>query len=194
MAAKTKHPAFKNATCAALIAASFAMSCPVEGDSISSIQRYCQTSWRQAGIPPQEWDDCTQETIAELLSRVPRGEISKAIDQSRSAERRELMRSVWCVAKRYRRASQRRTTSLDVLGDLESGQACAEERLAASETLDRGLETLSESQREILSLWGDGNSIAEISAQLDVPVARVSDQKYKAVRALRKGFLAALDS
>ena len=177
------NPAIKRATCAALIAATFAV--PVSAESIASIERYCTSSWRQAGIPANDWEDCTQDTMLELLSRVPKKQLASAIEKPQSAERRELMRSIWCVAQRWRRASQRRPVSLELLGDY---QASAEEKDfdVDRELLRDAQQRLSVTQRKILDLFVDGNSIAEIAAQLDLPPARVSDQKYKAIKLLKR--------
>ena len=41
-------------------------------------------------------------------------------------------------------------------------------------------------QQQILSLWSDGWSIREVAEQLDLTPARTSDEKYKAIKKLRK--------
>ena len=101
---KPQNQALKSATCAALIAASFAV--PVSADAVSSIERYCTSSWRQAGIPMHDWEDCTQDTMLELLSRLPQQKVIAAIEKPKSSERRELMRSVCCIAQRWRRSAE----------------------------------------------------------------------------------------
>lgn len=179
---KPHSPALKTATCAALIAAS--LTVPVNADAINSIQRYCTSSWRQAGIPMQEWEDCTQETMLELLSRLPQTGIAEAIDRPASAERRELMRSIWCVAQRWRRAAHRQPISLDQVA--ECGKAVASEEIEVTEGLDSAIQRLKSPQREILTLWIEGNSVAEIAEQLQMGPARVSDHKYKAIKSIRK--------
>ena len=176
------NPALKRATCAALIAATFAV--PVSAEAITSIERYCTTSWRQAGIPLHDWEDCTQDTMLELLSRVPQQQLSIAIEEPSSTSRRELMRSVWCVAQRWRRATLKNPVSLDAIGYDQS--ECKDEQQFDLEVVSAAMEKLSETQREILSRYCDGSSIAEIADELDLPPARVSDQKYKAIRELKK--------
>ncbi len=177
-------PALKRATCAALIAATFAV--PVSAESISSIERYCTSSWRQAGIPLHEWEDCTQDTMLELLSRVPKHRLASAIDRPESSERRELMRSIWCVAQRWRRATQRKPVSLDAVGQWHPSDDADASDDFDKEALAQALETLNATQQRILQLYCEGHSVAEISEELDLPPARVSDQKYKAVRELKK--------
>ena len=132
--ATRKNPALAKATCAALIAASFAVGSPADADALQSIERYCQSSWRLAGIPPFDWEDCTQDAVLELLSRVPRQALPSAINQAASTERRELMRSIWCVAQRWRRQVQRAPVSLDLLADhRDTGLENHTERIAKNE-------------------------------------------------------------
>lgn len=179
------NPALKRATCAALIAATFAV--PVSAEAITSIERYCTSSWRQAGIPLQDWSDCTQDTMVELLSRVPQQRVAQAIDRPDSDERRELMRSVWCVAQRWRRAAKRATVSIDAVDGWDPVATTSEaETPFDAEAVSAALDQLSETQQRILQLYCDGNSIADIAEQLEMPAARVSDQKYKAIRVLKK--------
>jgi RNA polymerase sigma factor (sigma-70 family) len=182
---KSQNQALKTATCAALIAASFAV--PVSAMAIGSIERYCSSSWRQAGIPMHDWEDCTQDTMLELLSRLPQNGVAVAIDNPKSSERRELMRSVWCVAQRWRRSSQRQPVSMDVLAE-RAGTRDDVDELFDAEALAAAMERLNSTQRRILDLWVEGNTVAEISDQLDLPTPRVSDLKYKAIRSLRAQF------
>ena len=44
---------------------------------------------------------------------------------------------------------------------------------------------LSARQRDVMRRWIDGDSVAEIAAALELPPARVSDEKYKAIRKIR---------
>ena len=183
---RPRRPTFRRATCAALLAASFAVgSVEAEAESLSSIERYCKTSWRQAGIPQDQWEDCTQEAMAELLSRVSRSNLGHAIKHATSAERRQLMRSVWCVAQRWRRASSRQPVPLEAIAEYATTSNNSEESVIQAELIQNGLQRLSETQRRVLALWTDGHSIAEISATLQIPAARVSDHKYKGIRTLR---------
>ena len=183
MPSRKQNPVFKTAaTCAALIAASLAT--PVAAQHVNALQRYCTSSWRQAGIPLHDWEDCTQETMLELLNRIPQRKLADAIEQPRSPERRELMRSVWCVAQRWRRANHRNPVSLDLLpepGSARYEKISAEDR----EEIQQAINGLSSMQQQILHQWLDGNSVAEIAENLELPPERVSDQKYKAIRKLK---------
>ena len=186
MRRKSPNPALRTATCAALIAATMAV--PVSAESIGSITRYCTTSWRQAGIPADDWEDCTQETMLELLSRLPNSGLADAIEKPDSTERRELMRSIWCVAKRWRRAVARQPVSLDALVERAASD---KEDVGDREALIAAMDSLTEQQRSVLQLFIDGHSIADISAELDMPAPRVSDLKYKAIKSLKSALKAA---
>lgn len=179
----SSNPALKTATCAALMAASLAV--PVNSQAVTSIERYCTTSWRQAGIPMHDWEDCTQDTLLELLSRLQPKQIEDAIQRPMSSERRELMRSIWCVSQRWRRGSKRQPVSLDSLPECDCRSETARDMPWDTEAVATAMDVLNANQRRILQLWSDGNTVAEIAAELDLPAARVSDLKYKAIRKLR---------
>ena len=159
-----------------------------EAGTIEKIERYCRTSWRNAGIHQQEWSDCTQQALHRLLERVRNAGLEPAINVPDSPERRELNRSIWATVQRWRRRP--RTASLnddaqdmtDERGDrnLQHKQAYARTLLASPEI------SLTNTQRRILSLWLDGRSVAEIGRHLGMPAPRVSDQKYKAIAKLRE--------
>jgi hypothetical protein len=38
--------------------------------AVQNISRYCQTCWRNARLPADRWQDCTQEVFTRLLERV----------------------------------------------------------------------------------------------------------------------------
>jgi hypothetical protein len=72
---------------------------------MSNIDRYCQTSWRNAGIDEQEWEDCSQQVMTDLLVTCPR-DLQTAIQQKDSDEHRELKRAIWRTVKRWQRRPQ----------------------------------------------------------------------------------------
>ena len=39
-------------------------------DAVTDISKYCQVCWRNARLPIDRWDDCTQQVFARLLERV----------------------------------------------------------------------------------------------------------------------------
>ena len=198
--------ALKQATCVAILAASLAAPFPSEASSviqgagyasavagscallkantIDAIRRYCQSSWRQAGLPRDEWDDCTQDVMLELLMRLSHEEIEDALLDPGSPHRRELQRSVWCVTQRCRRAHRKQHVSIDQLVEPASPKKSVHDDFDF-ERLELAVSTLSPTQRDILTRMRGGDSVAEIARSLEIPAARVSDQKYKAVRKLQ---------
>ena len=58
------------------------------------------------------------------------------------------------------------------------------------EALVAAMQCLNATQQEILELFVEGHSIAEIAEQLRLSPARVSDQKYKAIRTLKSQLFA----
>jgi RNA polymerase sigma factor (sigma-70 family) len=163
-----------------------------EAAAIESIQRYCAVSWRNAGIDAQDWDECTQETLALLLERIPRQYLDQAIRDATSLERRELQRAIWCVAQRWRRLP--RYVSLEEAGLLDMAavqpSADTDEQWADADSVAR--QCLSPRQREILSLYSEGWTIGEIADHLQVSPDRASDEKYKAIQKLRQRLAAAV--
>ena len=176
---------------AAVVLATSLGSATAEGQesrAIESIDRYCQASWRNARIAPQDWEECTQQTFAELLDRVSSDRWSVAINDKDSSERRELNRSIWRIAQRWRRAPRHHHGSIELLATQSpsakngSDEPNMDDVRQAVSSPDTGL---SARQQDVMDRWIDGSTVAEIAADLDLPPARVSDEKYKAIRKLR---------
>lgn len=171
-----------SAGCAAALAVTVGLAGPAApaAGAMDQMQRYCLTSWRNAGIHPQDWEDCTQEAIARLLERVSQDRLDAALSDPESPERRELKRAIWRTTQRWRRAPR--------LGPLD-GQFADHHDAAAATALRDAIEvaarSLSPRQQEILTLWSQGWSVHEIAGKLGIPAACVSDGKYKAIRKLR---------
>ena len=173
------------AACAAAIAASVGLAAsPNSGQTttLDQVQRYCSTSWRNAGIHPQDWSDCTQEAIAQLLERVPQDRLDAALQDGETPERRELKRAIWRTIQRWRRAP--RFNSIDGQQLVEPRDNC--DTLELRDTLDAAFHAITPRQREILSLWSEGHSIDDIARQLGISAPRASDEKYKAIAKLKK--------
>ena len=178
-----RHSVATAAAYAMVVAGSVAGLCP-EAQALEQMNRYCAASWRQAQISPQDWADCTQEVLMDLLNRISRERLPKAMCHKQSAERRELNRAIWATAQRWRRA--RRASSLgtaDIADERTSRQATTE-RIRAD--LAERFAILPELQRQIMQQTLDGASVAEIAAALQLPAPRVSDEKYKAIGKLRQ--------
>ena len=171
-----------------LVAASPPAWAKAEPSALVQMEKYCIASWRNARIDMQEWDDCTQQTLVDLLSRIPRERLGVAIENPDSWERRELTRSIWCTVQRVRRT--RHTATLDpcmaptVADESHDGLESEEFR----EILCSDQAGLSNRQQSILMHVLEGYSVKEIADELNIPASRVSDEKYKAIQKLRKHF------
>lgn len=174
------------AACAMAVAATVSTTQAQDTAAIDSMQRYCSASWRNAGINQQDWEDCTQEAMSLMLERVSRNRLAHAMRNDQSPERRELNRSIWCTAQRWRRRPKH--VSLDVC-DLTERMAQDPTR-ETQKSLDSAMavarDCLTPRQQAIISMCRDGWSIREIADELDISSARASDEKYKAVRKLRQ--------
>jgi RNA polymerase sigma factor (sigma-70 family) len=150
--------------------------------AVNDLGRYCTACWRNARLPADTWTDCTQEVLCRLLERVPT-EIWGAILSSDGEDRRELMRAIDAVKKRYQRA-RKLGHNLENVADTreENSRALDEQRQAVREAAG---ELLSLRQQRILQLSCDGWTVAEIAARLRLPAERISDEKYKAIQRLR---------
>lgn len=173
------------AACAAAIAASVGLAgspTTVQARTLDQVERYCSTSWRNAGIHPQDWSDCTQEAIAQLLERIPQERLGAVLEDSESPERRELKRAIWRTIQRWRRAP--RVGSIDGQQFADSHDCI--DSLELRDSLDAALRSVSPRQQRILALWSEGYSIDEIARSLGMTAPRASDEKYKAIRKLQR--------
>jgi RNA polymerase sigma factor (sigma-70 family) len=153
-------------------------------DAVTDISRYCQVCWRNARLDPDSWPDCTQEVLVRLLQTVEPDKWAGLLKQDENEDRREFLRAIDAVKKRTQRA--RKGTGLaDDVADRRNAPEAARNEL--HEELEKAShKVLSQRQRQILTLTRDGWSIPEIAGELKTTVERVSDEKYKAIRKLRK--------
>jgi DNA-binding NarL/FixJ family response regulator len=161
-----------------------AAASPVEAKTIAQLERYCTASWRNAGIRRDEWEDCTQQALLEMLELVSAGGLPLSIDDKQSAERRELNRTVWRLVQRIRR-----TPHADRFDERRSDRVANPPDTASlkwDDVASMAAEVLSARQLQILELSRDGWKVAEIADQLGLPADRVSDEKYKAINRLRE--------
>ena len=156
--------------------------------AIDDMGRYCTTCWRNARLPADSWGDCTQEVFTRLLERVPTSRWSQAL-KSDGEEHREFLRAIDTVKKRTQRA-RRFSPAVDGAADPRDRH---ERRLAEDREAVRHAagEVLSPRQQRILQLSLEGWSVQDIARELQIPVERVSDEKYKAIRKLRACLAAA---
>jgi RNA polymerase sigma factor (sigma-70 family) len=156
-----------------------------ESDLVRDIQRYCTVCWRNARLDPGLWDDCTQEVCCRLLTKARAGQLDlNLVLAEDTPERRELIRAIDMVRKRVQRA--RRLQPLDdqfTPGPDRDGRH--RDRQELGEILEAARQAvLTPRQDRIVELWTDGWTVPEIGEALGMPVARVSDEKYKALRKL----------
>lgn len=158
-----------------------------ESDLVRDIQRYCTVCWKNAHLDPTLWDDCTQEVCCRLLTKARAGELDLfRVMAEDSPERRELVRAIDMVRKRVQRT--RRHAPIDTVQLAEyDHDGRLRQRRELGEILDSARKAvLTQRQDRILELWSHGWAVPEISAELQLPAARVSDEKYKALRKLER--------
>jgi DNA-directed RNA polymerase specialized sigma24 family protein len=158
-----------------------------ESELVSDIQRYCAVCWRNARLDPGLWDDCTQEVCVRLIGKARAGELDlNRVLADDTPERRELVRAIDMVRKRVQRA--RRLQPLDDQftpgPDLDGRNRERQELGEILEAARRAV--LSPRQDRIVELWTRGWTVPDISRTLGLAPARVSDEKYKALRKLER--------
>jgi RNA polymerase sigma factor (sigma-70 family) len=152
--------------------------------AVNDISRYCQACWRNARLHPDSWSDATQEVLTRLLESVAPAKWSALLKDKDGEDRREFLRAIDAVKKRTQRAKKFSGLAEDVTDHRARPE---ESRNELREVVDRAAgEVLSVRQRDILQLSYDGWTVPEIADQLHTSVERVSDEKYKAIRKLRK--------
>lgn len=156
-----------------------------ESELVRDIQRYCTVCWKNARLDPGLWDDCTQEVCCRLLGKARAGQLDlNLVLAEDSQERRELVRAIDMVRKRVQRSKRHQplddqfTPGPDVDQKNRTQQELGEILEAARQAV------LTPRQDRIVELWTRGWSVPEIGEALKMPVARVSDEKYKALRKL----------
>jgi RNA polymerase sigma factor (sigma-70 family) len=154
--------------------------------AIADMSRYCATCWRNARLPMDSWTDCTQEVFRRLLERVPADAWNQVL-RGEGEERREFLRAIDTVKKRTQRA-RKLSPAIDAVADRHDRQRreLREEREVVSQA---AVEVLTPRQQRILQLSFEGWSVQEMSEELQMPVERISDEKYKAIRKLRAHLL-----
>ena len=153
--------------------------------ALNAISRYCHVCWRNARLHPDHWSDCTQEVLARLLQRVEPARWTTLLKEE-TDERREFLRAIDAVKKRTQR-SKKYAGLIEEVNDHRYQPETARNELR--EELDHAAkEVLSQRQQRIVQLSCAGWAVPEIAEELDTTVERISDEKYKAIRKLRKHF------
>jgi RNA polymerase sigma factor (sigma-70 family) len=151
--------------------------------AVNDVSRYCQACWRNARLHPDSWSDCTQEVLTRLLESVEPARWPTLLKKD-AADHREFIRAIDAVKKRTQRARKYGGFADDVADHRSQPE---ESRNEMREVLDKAFkEVLSGRQERIVQLSAAGWAIPEIAKELHTTVERVSDEKYKAIRKLRK--------
>lgn len=159
-----------------------ARSSEISPQAIDNISRYCTTCWRNARLPQDQWGDCTQEVLCRLLQNLPAQSWEQVL-ANETEERREFIRAIDAVKKRYQRGRWQSATMPELLADSRT------DRKDDREAVDQAAGTvLSDRQQRILGLLCDGHNVADIASELAMTPERVSDEKYKAIQKLRSYF------
>jgi RNA polymerase sigma factor (sigma-70 family) len=164
-----------------------AASSDLSPKAVQDISKYCQACWRNARLPADRWQDCTQEVFTRLLERVQADRWGSVLKDDETAERREFIRAIDAVKKRTQRARKFATLTPDV-PERRTENSVRDDRDAVAKA---AREMLSPRQRRILELTADGWAVPEIASELSTSVERVSDEKYKAVKKLQHHFAVA---
>lgn len=170
------------------LAASPATAAPAEPNprAVQNISKYCQACWRNARLPADRWQDCTQEVFVRLMERVEADKWESLLTDEETTERREFIRAIDAAKKRTQRARKFAGLSPDLADEPSRNEAGLRDDWAAVEKA--AAEVLSPRQRRILDLTADGWAIPEIAVELSTTVERISDEKYKAIRKMQHFF------
>jgi len=150
--------------------------------AVQDISKYCQTCWRNARLPADRWQDCTQEVFVRLLERIEAAKWETVLKDAETSERREFIRAIDAVKKRTQRARKFVNLTPDVADYRRNDSSLRDDRDVVTRA---AREALSPRQRRILELAADGWMVPEIASELDTTVERISDEKYKAVKKLQ---------
>jgi DNA-directed RNA polymerase specialized sigma subunit len=157
-------------------------SAELSPDAIRDITRYCNVCWRNARLPADRWDDCTQQVFARLLERIDLERWSVLL-KDEGEDRREFVRAIDAVKKRTQRARKCVELSVDVSDERNRTESYVRDQREAIERA--ASEVLSDRQRRIVEMTAHGWAVPDIAAELRTTTERVSDEKYKAIRKLR---------
>ena len=112
----------------------------VSPKAIEGLTRYCTACWRNARLPADRWDDCTQQVFTRLLERVSPERWATMLTAD-GEERKECLRAIDAVKKRTQRdrkyagltpdtADWRTDTADDLRDDRAAVSAAAEQVLS----------------------------------------------------------------
>src|SRR5476651_2694783 len=91
----------------------------ISPQAINNISRYCTACWRNARLPQDQWNDCTQEVLTRVLKNLPAKSWEQALAQE-TEERREFIRAIDAVKKRYQRGRWQSAALPELVADVRS--------------------------------------------------------------------------
>ena len=151
-------------------------------EALRDITRYCQVCWRNARLPIDRWDDCTQQVFARLLESVDTSRWTNLLAEEND-DKREFVRAIDAVKKRTQRDRRFADLTPDVTDYRDDSSGDLRDQRDA--VVQASGEVLSERQQKIVELTVHGWAVPEIAVELRTTPERVSDEKYKAIRKLR---------
>jgi RNA polymerase sigma factor (sigma-70 family) len=191
LSSKIRRPyfvAFVLGTALTALGADEALASEISPRAISNISRYCTACWRNARLPEDQWNDCTQEVLCRLLKSLPAKSWEQVLNQE-TEERREFIRAIDAVKKRCQRGRWQSANVPELVADTRDQQQrdLSDDREAVQQAAEK---VLTQRQQNILQMICDGYNVADIASELSMSPERVSDEKYKAIQKLRSHFAA----
>jgi RNA polymerase sigma factor (sigma-70 family) len=121
--------------------------------------------------------------LTRLLQNLP-AEAWERVLGHETEERREFIRAIDAVKKRYQRGRWQSAPLPELVADAREEQ-CRSRNDQRAEFEQAAQRVLSGRQQRILTLICDGHNVADIASELAMSPERVSDEKYKAIQKLR---------
>jgi RNA polymerase sigma factor (sigma-70 family) len=148
---------------------------------VTDISKYCQACWRNARLPADRWDDCTHEVFVRLLERLGADRWMNVLEGEDTLERREFLRAIDTVRKRVQRERKLHTLPADLSVSIPATFPQEEREFLTQQVLN----LLTPRQQRVLQLVADGWKVPDIARELGTTPARISDEKYKAIKKLQ---------
>ena len=150
--------------------------------AVTDITKYCQTCWRNARLPADRWQDCTQAVFVRLLERVEAEKWGTVLVDSETDERREFLRAIDAVKKRTQRARKFAALSPDLPDRQPVSNATRDDREAVAKA---AAEVLGASTTHPGT---DRRRLAGPGHRSESTTVEQLGEKYKAIKKLQHAF------